>query len=178
MLGLPMASKQLPQDKLAAIKQRSRTGGVAMVGEGLNDAPALAAADVGVALGCGADVSRDAAGVCLLANDLRRFPWAVELARQTDRIVKQNLFWAFAYNGVGIALAATGRLNPILAAAAMVVSSLLVVTNSLRLSRFPEPSPLPAQPAAPCVVNDDHAGEEHDTPIASTADRRLAVTAS
>ena len=99
-------------------------------------AGALAAADVGVALGCGADVSRDAAGVCLLGDDLRRFPWAVGLARQTGRVVKQNLFWAFTYNCIGIALAATGRLNPIWAALAMAVSSLLVVVNSLRLGAY------------------------------------------
>ncbi len=137
--NLPAVSDQLPQDKVAVVRSLAKCGGVAMVGDGLNDAPALAAADVGVALGCGADVSRDAAGVCLLANDLRRFPWAVGLARTTGRIVNQNLFWSFSYNGIGIALAATGSLNPIWAALAMAVSSLLVVTNSLRLSRYPEP---------------------------------------
>ncbi|QDS98783.1 heavy metal translocating P-type ATPase [Adhaeretor mobilis] len=136
-LALPASGGLLPEEKFAAIRARSTEGPVAMIGDGLNDAPALAAADVGVALGCGADVSRDAAGVCLLANDLRRFPWAVELARTTSRIVTQNLFWAFLYNVFGIALAATGRLNPIWAALAMAVSSLLVVANSLRLSRFP-----------------------------------------
>lgn len=141
LFGVLTEYERLPAEKAQTLESLAQLGRVAMVGDGLNDAPALATADVGVALGCGADVSRDAADVCLLADDLRRFPWAVGLARHTVGVVKQNLFWAFAYNTVGIALAASGRLNPIWAAAAMAVSSIMVVANSLRLGRYPEPSP-------------------------------------
>jgi hypothetical protein len=99
--------------------------------------PALAASDVGIALGCGADLARDTAGVCLLSDDLSRVPWTIALARKTVRVVQQNLLWAFSYNVVGITLAATGQLSPIWSAAAMVASSVFVVTNSLRLHRIP-----------------------------------------
>lgn len=137
-LGVAVEAELLPEDKITAVHAaRAELGLVAMVGDGLNDAPALVAADVGVAMGCGADLSRDSATVCLLSNDLERFAWSVALARRTVRIIRQNLFWAFAYNVVGIGLAVTGRLNPIWAALAMAVSSFLVVTNSLRLSRVP-----------------------------------------
>jgi heavy metal translocating P-type ATPase len=134
-LGVAVEAELLPEGKVAAVEHARRAfGSVAMVGDGINDAPALAASDVGVAMGCGADVSRESASVCLLSNDLTRLPWAIALARRTVRVIRGNLFWAFAYNLIGVGFACTGRLNPVLASLAMVLSSLFVLSNSLRLA--------------------------------------------
>jgi P-type E1-E2 ATPase len=136
-LGVSVTANLLPEDKARQVLDlRRKFGCVAMVGDGINDAPALAAADTGVAMGCGTDFTRDSADVCLLDDDLRRFPWAVSLARKTVRTIRQNLFWAFGYNSFGVALAAAGWLHPAIAAVLMLLSSVFVIFNSLRLSRF------------------------------------------
>jgi heavy metal translocating P-type ATPase len=133
-LGITVAAELLPEAKVAAIAHaRACFGPVAMVGDGVNDAPALASSDVGVALGCGSDLSRESAAVCLLGDDLDRLPWAIALARQTRGVIRANLAWAFGYNSLGVACAAVGWLNPALAAFLMVASSAFVIVNSLRL---------------------------------------------
>ncbi len=152
-----VAAEVLPDGKVAALKQfRSHGARVAFVGDGINDAPALAEADVGLAIGTGTDVAIEAADVVLMSGDLRGVANAIALSQATIRNIKQNLFWAFAYNAVLIPVAAgmlypiNGTLlSPIFAAAAMALSSVFVLGNALRLKRFQAPMSIESRPVGP-----------------------------
>jgi Cu+-exporting ATPase len=127
----------LPERKAQAVEEiRSQGKIVAMVGDGINDAPALVTADIGMAMGTGTDIAMESADITLMNGDLMSVPTAIQLSQRTMRKIKQNLFWAFFYNTVGIPVAALGMLNPIIAGAAMAFSSVSVVSNSLSLKRF------------------------------------------
>ena len=127
----------MPQDKAEVVRaQKARGRVIGMVGDGVNDAPALAAADVSFAIGAGSAIAIEAADVTLIRNDLNALVDAVLLSRATLRKIRQNLFFAFAYNLLGIPLAALGLLNPVIAGAAMAASSVSVVGNALLLKRW------------------------------------------
>jgi len=138
VLGIPVKASLSPDEKMNQLAENA-----AMIGDGINDGPALAAATVGLAMNHGTDVARTAADVVLMRDDLKVIPWLMDLSREAMRRVKQNLGWAVIYNLIGVALAMAGLLQPVFSAFAMVASSIFVTSNAMKMNKFPlldEPS--------------------------------------
>ncbi|MBK7451008.1 MAG: cation-translocating P-type ATPase [Anaerolineales bacterium] len=131
-LGIPVSAALSPDEKMKRLSENS-----AMVGDGINDGPALAAATIGLAMNHGTDVARSAADIVLVRDDLRVIPWLVDLSRESMKRVKQNLGWAVIYNLLGVGLAMAGLLQPVFSAFAMVASSIFVTTNAMKMNKFP-----------------------------------------
>ncbi|MBI3303165.1 MAG: cation-translocating P-type ATPase [Deltaproteobacteria bacterium] len=133
--AVPVRWGLLPEEKVEVVRTAAGAGvPVGMVGDGINDAPVLAAAEVGIALGTSIDLTREAADVNILEPDLSKVVWLIEYARRVRRVVRQNLWWVFGYNSIAVSLAACGRLNPLVAALAMLLSSLFILGNARRLA--------------------------------------------
>jgi len=132
ILGIPVHASLSPDEKMSYLLEDA-----AMIGDGINDGPALAAATVGLAMNHGTDVARTASDIVLMREDLSVIPWLVDLSRETMKRVRQNLGWAFIYNLIGIGLAMAGLMQPVFAALAMVLSSVFVTANAMKMNKFP-----------------------------------------
>jgi len=175
LLGVPVLAEQRPEEKLAWLAAAGEDA--VMVGDGINDGPALAQAGVGVAVHQGTDVAQSAADVVLLREDLRALPWLVELSRAAMTKVRQNLAWAFVYNALGLALAVSGRLQPSIAALLMVLSSLVVTVNALGLGRHgdDEERALPRDAERPAVEPTHPIPRPSNSPVSQPPDQPVSV---